>query len=831
MKPAVHPRAAKARALLPPAMSNLKNAMRELPLPDIPGAEGIASAVEEAVQGVLAAFAELGPSAALASDKETEALVAEKVALKEFCIRQQERLVELEVAKEKASHSSNWALRMIQGTLAETGSATMLPAGGETAEVSTKASPPPLVVAAGEECEVVGRKGAILRETEDLHTALVATVPPGGHVRIIQVGASARRALAEVVDAPEAQVPEGWSAVPSGAAGWLSVSTKDGKALLRPLPAKHSQESYPSEVSVPGAEANRATAAAPEDTEIIEGADSSAAPVAKETEEEPAGDPEPSPTPEAAGDPVPVESLAPVASASAAPPEAMAMEAPPSTEAVDQALGSPREDVQMSKEAAGERGSVTVSTDAWLALRHERSQRERQIKALQAQVASGQKELQKLDEVRAKLREQRSTALQVRQDAMEFQEAARMAAEETRCLLCDLQEVRSRLRIQETSAAQGAEEVAETEQDRPLVAMEAAAEEPAGDADAKEAPQGRAAGAMQEEGVEAVEWRMLLSERETTARELASTLQKVEEMEKEVEDRKIELQIAERRRERERRSLLTALRELGASFRGEGSPASQGDGPDVLDPTAEEVDTSDGWISSRRGAGSWQSSGSSPSFLAPRPQEPGRRGSKEEEVDRHHLLHISECEETVSKLREEIDAVQSRIAMLNQQAVTRQQALRFASTLPSAGALGDFGMARRSGRADLDALADLLGRLFVENFALRRRARDNRGGAFADGRESSLSAAAGDLPQAPATAPPLDLSRFVVGEGESDADSDIEERRLQLGPAIQALPRAPGSQRPESSSPEMLPQRSSPPGSPRTRLFGGLDFKALSVAE
>lgn len=485
----------------------------------------------------------------------------------------------------------------------------------------------------------------------------------------------------------------------------------------------------------------------------------------------------------------------------------------------------------MSKEAAGERGSVTVSTDAWLALRHERSQRERQIKALQAQVASGQKELQKLDEVRAKLREQRSTALQVRQDAMEFQEAARMAAEETRCLLCDLQEVRSRLRIQETSAAQGAEEVAETEQDRPLVAMEAAAEEPAGDADAKEAPQGRAAGAMQEEGVEAVEWRMLLSERETTARELASTLQKVEEMEKEVEDRKIELQIAERRRERERRSLLTALRELGASFRGEGSPASQGDGPDVLDPTAEEVDTSDGWISSRRGAGSWQSSGSSPSFLAPRPQEPGRRGSKEEEVDRHHLLHISECEETVSKLREEIDAVQSRIAMLNQQAVTRQQALRFASTLPSAGALGDFGMARRSGRADLDALADLLGRLFVENFALRRRARDNRGGAFADGRESSLSAAAGDLPQAPATAPPLDLSRFVVGEGESDADSDIEERRLQLGPAIQALPRAPGSQRPESSSPEMLPQRSSPPGSPRTRLFGGLDFKALSVAE
>ncbi|CAE7736306.1 unnamed protein product, partial [Symbiodinium sp. CCMP2456] len=209
-----------------------------------------------------------------------------------------------------------------------------------------------------------------------------------------------------------AQVPEGWSAVPSGAAGWLSVSTKDGKALLRPLPAKHPEESHPSEVSVPGAEANRATAAAPEATEIIESADSSARPVAaKETEEgpagegppletaeapaAPAGDPEPSPTPQAAGDPDPVESVAPVVAAFAAPPEAMAAEAPSSTEAVDQALGSPREDVQMSKEVAG--GSVTVSTDAWLALRHERSQRERQIKALQAQVASGQKELQKLD--------------------------------------------------------------------------------------------------------------------------------------------------------------------------------------------------------------------------------------------------------------------------------------------------------------------------------------------------------------------------------------------------------------------------------------------------
>ncbi|OLP78420.1 hypothetical protein AK812_SmicGene41401 [Symbiodinium microadriaticum] len=481
---------------------------------------------------------------------------------------------------------------------------------------------------------------------------------------------------------------------------------------------------------------------------------------------------------------------------------------------------------------------------------------------------------------------------------------------------------------------------------------------------------------MQEEGVEAVEWRMLLSERETTARELASTLQKVEEMEKEVEDRKIELQIAERRRERERRSLLTALRELGASFRGEGSPASQGDGPDVLDPTAEEVDTSDGWISSRRGAGSWQSSGSSPSFLAPRPQEPGRRGSKEEAWGFRNTmllmmmvtmmmmkamiimtmiiiiiiimviiitttiscivsiivlvivillvaiisiivviiiimakpipelslrLHIQDpgpphvtpesqprtmsdptwrCEETVSKLREEIDAVQSRIAMLNQQAVTRQQALRFASTLPSAGALGDFGMARRSGRADLDALADLLGRLFVENFALRRRARDNRGGAFADGRESSLSAAAGDLPQAPATAPPLDLSRFVVGEGARSSaktltpkiqnsargslssyleharitmciwqQAPVEKKKVARGflnrvmtlhvigndPFAKMFPernilKHPGTSRPESSSPEMLPQRSSPPGSPRTRLFGGLDFKVLRAA-
>merc|ERR1719507_1278947 len=70
-----------------------------------------------------------------------------------------------------------------------------------------------------------------------------------------------------------------------------------------------------------------------------------------------------------------------------------------------------------------------------------------------------------------------------------------------------------------------------------------------------------------------VEWQRLLSERETTATELGVTLERIEQMEAILEDQRIELQITERRRERERRSLLTALRELNS----QDCPKSDGD--------------------------------------------------------------------------------------------------------------------------------------------------------------------------------------------------------------------------------------------------------------
>eukprot|EP00434_Breviolum_minutum_P007535 symbB.v1.2.006652.t1/scaffold372.1/size218212/4 len=188
---------AKVRRLMPRAMSNIRNALRDLPAES--SGEGLPSLLEEAINRVFASMADLQESnAAMASGEETAALIAEKVALKEFCIHQQERLLELELAKEKLhANSGNWALRLtsaFQGIAEPAPRAS--PKNGRQQEVVVQ---PPLVHV-GDECEVVGRRGAILRETEDLQSPLVATVAQGGHVRIVEVASSqSRRALVEAV--------------------------------------------------------------------------------------------------------------------------------------------------------------------------------------------------------------------------------------------------------------------------------------------------------------------------------------------------------------------------------------------------------------------------------------------------------------------------------------------------------------------------------------------------------------------------------------------------------------------------------------------------------
>ncbi|CAE8584367.1 unnamed protein product, partial [Polarella glacialis] len=304
--------------------------------------------------------------------------------------------------------------------------------------------------------------------------------------------------------------------------------------------------------------------------------------------------------------------------------------------------------------------TVTVSTDAWLALRHERTQRERQIRALQLQVEAAQQELQQLAEVRLALKEQRALALEVRRRGSELQEAARMAAEEL-----------ATLRAEAPAVEALSSRPSQVEEEEEVTAVTSDADPPVLELQVED--EGSAAAR--------VEWQRLLSERETTARELGLTLQKVEEKEQDLEDRRIELQIAERRRERERRSLLTALREmggLGVSGGVEPVPMSGQDGDEARGVL--------GWSpSSSSSAPDWPSSPSvARSGLERSPQVSGGASqqsslAKEQERERQYLQRISELEEAASELREQLDAVQSRVAGLNRRALTRGEALRYAT--------------------------------------------------------------------------------------------------------------------------------------------------------
>ncbi|CAE8686199.1 unnamed protein product, partial [Polarella glacialis] len=151
--------------------------------------------------------------------------------------------------------------------------------------------------------------------------------------------------------------------------------------------------------------------------------------------------------------------------------------------------------------------TVTVSTDAWLALRHERTQRERQIRALQLQVEAAQQELQQLAEVRLALKEQRALALEVRRRGSELQEAARMAAEEL-----------ATLRAEAPAVEALSSRPSQVEEEEEVTAVTSDADPPVLELQVED--EGSAAAR--------VEWQRLLSERETTARELGLTLQKVE---------------------------------------------------------------------------------------------------------------------------------------------------------------------------------------------------------------------------------------------------------------------------------------------------------------
>jgi len=276
-----------------------------------------------------------------------------------------------------------------------------------------------------------------------------------------------------------------------------------------------------------------------------------------------------------------------------------------------------------------------------------------------------------------------------------------------------------------------------------------------------------------------VEWKRLLSERETTAVELGRILMRVTELEEEVEERRIELQILEKKREREKRSLLTALRELG------GIATADADG----DPDADAVEA----VEVAGSTGGYVEVEPSPTVhlqvlgCAAELSTRQTRSPKESDREQRYLRRISALEEKVATLRTKLDTSRSREVALNDSARVRGAAYRYATKAQEGGIAAtsfveDARVVGRSASSDLDGLVRMLEGLFVENFRLnaRRMLIAVCGGAIArcaqdgDG-DSDAGASSSENEGRSDVKPPgesIDLSRFVRNADDSSDDDD-----------------------------------------------------------
>jgi DNA repair exonuclease SbcCD ATPase subunit len=480
---------------------------------------------------------------------------------------------------------------------------------------------------------------------------------------------------------------------------------------------------------------------------------------------------------------------------------------------------------QAAPSAGKDSSTVTVSTDAWLALRSERNQREQQIRAMELQVAAATHEIDQLAEVRSQLRVYRERALEKRRQGNELHEVARMAAEEVRCL-----RVEFLARMQEEAAAKEAEEAARIAEEE-AAAKERAAREEEAEAERKrleEDDEARQAAAAKAEEAErrALEWKRLISERETTARELANMLQRTDELEITLEDRRIELQAAEKKREREKRSLLTALRELDWT-----QAHANGDQTEAEDDSEREE----------------------PPDTCPKTL-----------TTAGYIQRMSELEDACERLQGKLDAVAKRESVFNENATVRGAALRYAATAAGRSIesllanAGDMQSTRTcvpqvqvqsrsctpmlppntvKKSADLEGLAFMLEDLFVENFALRSEVL----GAISN-KESGEDAGADERepPKIGRSASDVDLSTFIKADGDASDDDELHRQDVcRVDDDMWALPT-------EAKAPPLTPRHSEywpDPESPRSLLSPRLnllaeshkafqfDFTDMSVAE
>lgn len=524
------------------------------------------------------------------ASEEKAALINEKAQLQELSLLQQERLLELDLRRNFSD--AKWASRL-----------TSVFREGEHDQ--EKADPEPEKPVVGGEYEVVGRKGAILRESEDLDSNKVATLPPGCRIVMLELGSSDfRRARVCAGEAPEGEMPP---------MGWLSVVTKDGRSLVRPVVQRGLEE-----VAAPGEADGRTEAPETDEAKCDVAVDDS----------------------EVSG-----------ASAHATEPKT---------------------------------DTVTVSTDAWLALRNERNQREDQIKTLEAQIKVAQRELDIVGLSRSEIRKRREEVSCMRERHSRLHEAALMARAEIEQLRVETQ------RFSQTACL-----------DPQCSSRDVSPKSSAQD---------------EEQRRTHIEWRRLLSERETTAMELGNQLGRIEELEETLEERRIEFQIAERRREQERNSLTSVLREFG-------------------------------WD----GAESYEA--------VPQGQQ-----DLQSAKDRVYIQQISELEELCEMLRHKLDWLLARETALNRSATVRGAALRHAVR---GSRLAEVSDDRHFDRADLEGLTSMLEGLYVENVTLQSQKVVSRG--LHPGSRSTVEANPSS-PLSPRVS--FDLSAFI----REDADASDGER-------------------------------------------------------
>jgi len=201
-------------------------------------------------------------------------------------------------------------------------------------------------------------------------------------------------------------------------------------------------------------------------------------------------------------------------------------------------------------------------------------------------------------------------------------------------------------------------------------------------------------------------------------------------------------------------------------------------------------------------------------------------------------------EEVATRLRADLEKVQAREVALNENAVTRGAALRYATSAFSEHGAdvaadvsigpGDEESPSGTGRADMDGLMEMLDRLFVENFALRGGNRQQGRSAAPSGSRGDSSSTSTMTAMASSTslvprANSLDLSRFILNEDGASDDEDNTERSGPTKPKPKVLATTDAVHR----SGEVIegPKNLDALMSPRSKLLSGLDFHAMPVAE